>query len=364
MSCRKKILVIMVLLLYVLSLCACKKIRFETGFYSVDPNDFTKLGSTYVSKNIADYGLDIKSAQLFYGNMDVSRGYDSTLYFFLEMNKCEKPLSLQFLVYDEWESNYYPEFRCDYSCYDGVKKGDYLYAWSVSEKELPSIKNEIKQLDILVVIDGEVVFYVDNYSKSNYDRDESFFGNESGEYVYKPVIYLYPEEQTDVNVSLDFDGELTSTYPKYDNGWNVTSYPDGTLIDSNGREYNYLFWEGRANDPKWDYDSYFCIPGDETMEFLEEYLAAAGLTDKEAADFISFWLPKMQGNEYNLIWFQTDAYEDIAKLNVSPSPDTVIRVYMVYESSDEYIESNASFPETPVREGFTVVEWGGTELTN
>ena len=34
----------------------------------------------------------------------------------------------------------------------------------------------------------------------------------------KPVIYLYPEEVTDVTVQLDYDGQLTCTYPAYENG--------------------------------------------------------------------------------------------------------------------------------------------------
>ncbi len=30
---------------------------------------------------------------------------------------------------------------------------------------------------------------------------------------YKPVIYLYPEKQTAVDVVLEYDGRLTCTYP-------------------------------------------------------------------------------------------------------------------------------------------------------
>ena len=52
----------------------------------------------------------------------------------------------------------------------------------------------------------------------------------------KPVIYLYPEEQTEVSVKLDYDGELTVTYPAYEDGWNVTAYPDGTLFDAEGNK--------------------------------------------------------------------------------------------------------------------------------
>ena len=68
----------------------------------------------------------------------------------------------------------------------------------------------------------------------------------------KPVIYLYPEQETTVSVSLDYAGMLTATYPAYEDGWRVTAEPDGTLYDENGNEYSYLFWEG---ENKTDYDS-------------------------------------------------------------------------------------------------------------
>ncbi|MFR5640342.1 MAG: hypothetical protein ACLUDF_04555, partial [Butyricicoccus sp.] len=63
----------------------------------------------------------------------------------------------------------------------------------------------------------------------------------------KPVIYLYPEQETTVSVSLDYTGTLTATYPAYEDGWRVTAEPDGTLYDENGNEYSYLFWEGENN---------------------------------------------------------------------------------------------------------------------
>ena len=52
----------------------------------------------------------------------------------------------------------------------------------------------------------------------------------------KPVLYLYPEEETEVTVTLDLDGVLISTYPDYGEGWTVTDAPDGTLTDERGRE--------------------------------------------------------------------------------------------------------------------------------
>ena len=47
----------------------------------------------------------------------------------------------------------------------------------------------------------------------------------------KPVIYLYPREEQEVTVKLDYKGDLTVTYPEYKDGWNVIASPDGTLIN-------------------------------------------------------------------------------------------------------------------------------------
>ena len=52
----------------------------------------------------------------------------------------------------------------------------------------------------------------------------------------KPVIYLYPEQETDVRVTLDLaGGELTCAYPAYGDGWSVRAAPDGTLTDGRAR---------------------------------------------------------------------------------------------------------------------------------
>ena len=39
-----------------------------------------------------------------------------------------------------------------------------------------------------------------------------------------------------------------------------------------------------------------------------------------------------------MIYFQTDVYENPAKLEVTPTPDTIVRVNMFFQASDEYVE--------------------------
>ena len=154
----------------------------------------------------------------------------------------------------------------------------------------------------------------------------------------KPVIYLYPEEETRVKVKLDFNGTLTSTYPAYENGWDVIAKPDGTLTDpETGREYYCLFWEGISHVP-YDMSEGFVVAGEETEAFLEDTLKTLGLTDKEANEFIIYWLPRME------------------------APDTVLRVFMAYKPLKTPIQIPSQRLQTTERTGFTLVEWGGTEI--
>lgn len=179
--------------------------------------------------------------------------------------------------------------------------------------------------------------------------------------AYKPVIYLYPEKEMQVSVDLTLDGKLTCTYPAYNNGWNVTAAPDGTLTDTNGQTYNYLYWEGETY-AKYDMSKGFCVKGEDTAVFLEDALAKLGLTRREANEFIVYWLPQMEQNPYNIISFQIDAYTNAAELKVSPEPDTLIRVFMSWKKADSYISLPEQGFSAVQRSGFTVVEWGGTEI--
>lgn len=178
----------------------------------------------------------------------------------------------------------------------------------------------------------------------------------------KPVIYLYPTQEEVIDVKLEYKGELTVTYPKYNDGWKVKAKPDGTLINlEDNREYSYLFWEG-ISSLDWNISKGFVVKSEDTMEFLQEKLEYMGLTPKEYNEFIVYWLPSLQENKYNLIYFAGDEYEDYAKLNINPKPDSILRVMMVYKPLDKPIEIEEQKLEQFNREGFTVVEWGGTRV--
>lgn len=192
--------------------------------------------------------------------------------------------------------------------------------------------------------------------------------------VEKPVLYLYPSQAQRLDIEFDFDGKVTSSYPELadapgiDGRWQVQANTDGKLTDSYGRSYPYLFWEG-IPDVSFTQSEGTVVAKEDVVAFLEQALAAQGLNDFEAADFITYWAPRIQENDYSLISFVTDQYVRTARYSftdssgVEQTPDTFIRVYMVFST----VEGAISVPTqkvgpAPVRTGFTAVEWGGTDL--
>jgi hypothetical protein len=177
----------------------------------------------------------------------------------------------------------------------------------------------------------------------------------------RPMIYLYPTEQTDINIKFKLNGKITDTFPDYRDGWNVTAYPDGKIIDkADGVEYPRLYWEGILDAEEYDFGKGFVVKGTETDAFLQEKLTYLGLAPNEYNEFIENLSPSIYKNKYNLITFQSNAYTENAVLEIKPKPDSILRVFMVYKPLDEYMEIEEQVLTKFERKGFTVVEWGCT----
>lgn len=183
----------------------------------------------------------------------------------------------------------------------------------------------------------------------------------------KPVIYLYPTETLTATVRLNYDGKIVTDIPTYNTalgGWQVKAEPDGTLLAADGKHYPYLFWEGIPNNTERYQNpaAGFVVAGSDTEKFLRSTLPRLGLIPSEYEEFIAFWVPKLEHNPYTLIHFAGAAYQTEARLTVDPKPDSVIRVFMVTKTLDQPVQIKPQILTTPQRDGFTVVEWGGTIL--
>jgi hypothetical protein len=79
-------------------------------------------------------------------------------------------------------------------------------------------------------------------------------------------------------------------------------------------------------------------------------------------EFLDYWVPLMKNNPYNLICFQTQAYTEHVQLSVSPEPDSILRVFMAFSPLIKPVNIPGQEFSSFARTGFTVVEWGGTEV--
>ena len=253
----------------------------------------------------------------------------------------------------------------EYDEYINIRYGPSKENYDVVKK----VQNGTMGYGLTGSVNGWVLVEVDG--TKGWVRDDLVIHYEDGMAggIAKPVLYLYPEELTDVSVKLALkDATFSCTYPDYGKGWNVKAYPSGKLINTaDKKEYSYLYWE-LDSDMKFDFSKGFVVKGSDTAAFLQKTLAQMGLKPKEYNEFIVYWLPRMQNNEYNLISFQGKTYTDNVKLTISPKPDSVLRVNMAYKPLSVKKATKVKKTLKPQtfsqfeRKGFTVVEWGGEEV--
>ncbi len=185
---------------------------------------------------------------------------------------------------------------------------------------------------------------------------ESFLPFDPG----KPVIYLYPTHKEKIDVIVR-PKEITESIPQYNGKWEVIADPDGTIYNlDDGKFYPYLFWEGKSNKPIIDKNTGFVVKNEEVESFLNEKLAKLGLNQKESSDYIEYWAPRMKKGPFVYIYFMPQAiYDRLIPIEITPKPDTVIRVYTLFKSLEQPIIVQEQKLTSTERKGFTVIEWGG-----
>ena len=176
----------------------------------------------------------------------------------------------------------------------------------------------------------------------------------------KPVLYLYPtKDNTKVTVSFEKENLLTTTYPKYKKAWEITANKNGDLHDKDGKYYYGLYWE-ESGSTKVDFKEGFYVTKENAIKFLEDKLSVIGLNDKERNEFIMYWLPILEKNGKNLVYFElTESREKYNKLNINPKPDSLLRIAIHVKKVNKKTNIKNQKLTTFERKGFTAVEWGG-----
>jgi hypothetical protein len=180
----------------------------------------------------------------------------------------------------------------------------------------------------------------------------------------KPVIYLYPEEETDLHVEVEPNIGFTKTIPEYKSGWDVTAYPDGTVIDrETGDNYDYLYWAGLVDGYPLIEEGWVVAQKD-LPAFFDYSLPLYGLQGEEITDFTEYWIDDMNEAPYYAVSFvEQSIIDELSPLSIDKEPDVVVRVLMTAMPLNRPIKLHVpQLPEIPERRGFTVIEWGGTIL--
>ncbi|KAK7047902.1 hypothetical protein VNI00_006230 [Paramarasmius palmivorus] len=230
----------------------------------------------------------------------------------------------------------------------------------------------------------------------------------------KPVIYLFSPIQVNakIKVSLVPQWSFAATYPvvpvkpsssadlHQQIRWSVQTQADGSLKTETGLEVAYLFWEANTNPtdsisplPEANrfipnqasvnpYDS-VALSVDALPEYLEKVLLALGLHTEARSSFITYWLPSFLKHKHVALRFvNQSSYESAAPLEVTPQPDVITRVFMLFKGISvdtgvwDAALKRASLDHAVWRDVvgvdvqkawdhslFRVLEWGGMELS-
>lgn len=282
------------------------------------------------------------------------------------------------VIYDASMANEDVELHFHFKTYDNsvfVKSTSIQYSVDGTERSFKPSSDEA-----LTVETSEGSHRLQFYLNENYYEVYTSIQNEGQHHYYytvyfenaerlimseKPVIYLYPETTSSVEVKVEPKGELTFTYPLYNGGWSVEAEPDGTLKMA-GNTYNYLFWESEEENKHSDdlFETGYLVEGKKAATWLGEKLDQAGLNSQEKADFITYWGPRMAQQDQLLVHFVfNEDCNTFAELDVTPTPDQSYRIYILWKPVNGAVHQPKEQPIPKIdRTGFTLVEWGGQEL--
>lgn len=179
----------------------------------------------------------------------------------------------------------------------------------------------------------------------------------------KPAIYLYPKRPTIVKIKLHPPvGWITTSRPQYQkNGWRVLAMPSGNLYQG-FKSYSHLFYEAMLPTPKMP-DKYVVLDGNDLLNELEDLGQKLSLNEKESKEMAQYWAEKLPKAAYYQVGLMSKVQIDqIEPLDVSPSPDIIYRIRLVFRELEQKIDSSYEPRINFDRKGFSLVEWGGFEI--
>lgn len=175
--------------------------------------------------------------------------------------------------------------------------------------------------------------------------------------LYKPNIYIYPNEQIQLTVKLDFPigGKVVTSIPEYGTSWNISVDTNG-LIDNT---YFYLFYESTQPDI-WQKNYGWFLKKDELESFFRKNMGDYGFRGREIDDFIDYWIPRLNNYAFYSIYPQTkELINNVIQFDFSKQPDNLLRLFYVVKGQNQ-LENQLIEPtiDSFMREGYYITEWG------
>lgn len=187
-----------------------------------------------------------------------------------------------------------------------------------------------------------------------------------------PWIYAYNDTPTDLTVSLDPVGGVSYVNPSFTNterySWDVTTQNDGTLNIAHSRNKQALFWEYNKYSVLRAYHMHarkpehgFVVATSELENFMGGLSPRIGLNTIEQKNVLAEL--RRAGNQFDSpfvkVSFVSDDFVDTyLPLTVSPTPDTMHRVYFELTPLRSYTQIDQPNIPQITREGLTVIETG------
>lgn len=203
-------------------------------------------------------------------------------------------------------------------------------------------------IGIAAIVSAGVIAYLIYKENPNYHWDGPVI-------VKKPAVYLYPTQDSIINVQLDINGRIVQSIPDYNNGWNVFVARDGKIEN----KYDYLFYEAQLNNLELP-DEGWVVSSQDLDSWMNVNLIKLGLNEKEAEQFKEYWMKELpKSNYYEIKLLSQEFLKENMNLIVSGNPDTMIRLNFYFKALENPTQIKNPAIITPERNGFVVVEWGG-----
>jgi hypothetical protein len=222
-------------------------------------------------------------------------------------------------------------------------------------------KNILYLIPLQLIIGGFFLLISTPFQSCKPDEPEDKWQCDTCLTVFKPNIYIYPTERSQISVNLSFPqgGKIITSIPNYGNGWIIDVDTSGII----NNKYEYLFYESEQPNAWQLYDGWI-IKRSELGAFFTNNMLKYGFNGHEIKDFTDFWIPRLDNSEYFEIYPQeSNIIETVIKLDFSKTPENILRLFYVIKGVNNNNNNNNRI-NIPVvnnqfsRSGFHVSEWG------